>query len=122
MTRYTNALLVALALLFGAFAGWADVHTDDTQFVVFFVLLFSFVLGVARPRLAWLWALIVGLGVPLAEEYAILTNMHTPWPQSGNLAGSLVAVVIAFAGAYAGFLLRRATAAGGPNPKGLRDL
>ncbi len=110
MTRYRDALLVALALLFGACAGWTDVHTDDTQFVVLSVLLFSFVLGLIRPRLAWLWALLVGLGVPLAEDYALLTNMRTPWPQSGNVLGSLVAVVFAFAGAYAAVLMRRLAA------------
>ena len=72
MTRYRDGLLVALALLLAAFAGWADVHTDDTQFVVFFVLLgLNLILGGVAPRPHWRLA-----AAGLAFGMAILCKQH----------------------------------------------
>ena len=53
-------------------------------------------LGAAMPERAWLWALAVGAWIPLLG----ITVHHN--------AGTLLALVIAFAGAYAGALGRKA--------------
>lgn len=53
-------------------------------------------LGAAVPKQAWLWAILVGAGIPLV---GIVIQQN---------AGSLIALGIAFIGAYGGVLLRKA--------------
>ena len=68
---------------------------DDTGITAFGVLLASGALAFVSPRRPWLWALAIGIWIPLAGIFI-----------SHNF-GSLIALVFAFAGAYAGMLARR---------------
>ena len=63
--RIATALLSPLALAGGIFIGYADSHSDD-EFVTMGILAgFTFLLGVLGPRRPWLWAVLIGIWVPL---------------------------------------------------------
>jgi hypothetical protein len=87
---------------------WIDSRPtwDDAGITAGLIVLTTAAFGAARPRLAWLWALLIGSGIPLV---GIVTR--------GDFSILLV-LVIAFAGAYAGALvgtlLRRWTPADMP--------
>jgi hypothetical protein len=93
-----GALLGALALGLGI--AWVDSRPgwDDTGVTAGLVILSAAAFGAAMPRHPWLWALAIGAWIPLV---AIV--------QSRN-AGALLALAIAFAGAYAGWGARAAWA------------
>lgn len=81
------------------FLGRYELHTDDTGVEVFFILLFTFVLGCWHPRHAWQWALMIGPSAPLADF--IFGARPAPLiPLTG------VVIVIGLAGSYAGAWFR----------------
>jgi hypothetical protein len=92
-------LLVALGI--GITLGYVDSRPswDDTAVMAFAILAAAAVLGALAPQRPWAIALAVGVWVPLLD---ILTQANY---------GSLLALAFAFAGAYAGSLLRRMTIA-----------
>jgi hypothetical protein len=98
MKRLSFFILLAIAVIFGLLIAWVDSRPtwDDTGITVGVILIVTALLGFASPRRAWLWALAVGIWPPL---FALL--MH-------NSLGALIALVVAFIGAYAGALIRRA--------------
>ena len=71
--------------------GW-----DDTGVMAGTLLLVAFLLGALAPRRPWTIALAVGIWIPL---FGILATRNY---------GSLLALAFAFAGAYAGSLVRGA--------------
>jgi hypothetical protein len=84
--------LVAVALALGFTITWLDSRPswDDTGITALLIFLSTIVLGMIRPRLAWVWALAVGLWIPLQGMV-----------RYGNYA-TVLALVFAFGGAYAG--------------------
>ena len=93
--------LLAFALALGLGRGWVDSRPtwDDTGITASAILIVTALFGAALPKYAWDWALAVGVWVPAFEI-----------PPSGRYE-ALIALVIAFAGAYAGALGRRGIAA-----------
>jgi hypothetical protein len=89
-------LLIA-ALMAGLAITWVDSRPswDDTGITALFILVTTLALGAMRPRQAWLSALAVGVWIPLLGVI-----------RSGNY-GAVLALVFAFAGAYAGAFGRR---------------
>jgi len=91
-----------LAILAGLLAGVALAFIDsrpswdDTGVTAGALLLVTFLLGTVAPQRPWATALAVGIWIPL---FGILGSANY---------GSLLALAFAFAGAYAGSLLRRA--------------
>lgn len=85
------------AVCVGLLIAWVDSRPtwDDTGITVGVLLLACAGFGAVRPGYAWLWALAIGAWIPLA---GILF--------AGNY-GTLLALAIAFIGAYAGALARR---------------
>ncbi len=74
---------------------------------------FSFLLGLLQPRRPWLWAVLVGIWVPLLDT--VLPRVGLAPQENGGPPGflsglALTAVVMAacFVGAFAGALLGRA--------------
>ncbi len=63
---------------------------DDTGILAFSIAIVCAILAFIYPRRPWLWAIAVGIWVPLH------TILH------GGNAGSLIALAFAFAGAYLG--------------------
>ncbi len=100
-------LIAAFGL--GLLMVWFDLHTDDTGIVAGLLFIFGGLLGMGRPYGAWRWALALGLCVPAGEFLTLALGLtHQPLSQA---TGSLLALIFAFVGVYAGVLLRRAAQA-----------
>ena len=97
MRRIGLAGQTLVAVVVGLGVAWVDSrpHWDDTGIIAVTIFVACALLGTTRPRLAWLWALAVGLWLPLEN---ILLHHNYP---------SLLALVFAFAGAYAGAFVRQ---------------
>lgn len=121
-------LTVLLALAGAVFAAYIDLHASEVQAVVMVLLASGFILGALQPRRVLLWALILGIGVVLAEILAYSTGfvplgyMHSNavhpganyHPSPMSILQSAVSFIFALigAGVGAGFraVLRRPTA------------
>ena len=92
------ALIVGLAL--GGVITYVDSSPgwDDTGVTAAAILASAALLGAIAPRRPWLLALAVGAWIPLVG-IAVTRNY-----------GSLLALLFAFAGAYAGMAIRRTVA------------
>jgi len=106
MKRYPDWICLILALGGGIFAGWVDFNNDEPQAAVLVILVLTFLLGSILPKRAWLWAVIVALCLP--AEYLFLRSLgYQPVsPPSPSLYASLLALIPAFIGAYAGVIGR----------------
>lgn len=91
-----NLFLLA-ALCAGAAITWLDQSPgwDDTGISAMLIVLSCGLLGAVSPKRPWLWALAVGLWIPIIG----ILRQHN--------FGSLLALVIAFAGAYLGMAVRK---------------
>jgi len=95
------------AVTVGLFAGQVDFHNDEPQAAVLVLLVPGSMPGFARPRRAWRWGIIAALGIP--ATYLIGRALgHRPvyWPQP-NICATLIAIIPALIGAYAGVLARK---------------
>ena len=88
------------------FAGWVDFNNDEPQAAVLVILVVTFLLGLMRPKLAWLWAIIVALCLPAVYLVATSLGYRPVSPPSPGWYASLLALIPAFIGAYAGALGR----------------
>src|SRR3954453_23783938 len=97
MRRDWSWLLVPLAAAAGGAIAVVDARPgwDDTGITAGAVFGTSLVFGAIRPERAWIWALAVGLWIPLL---GILRHQNY---------GTLLALAFAFAGAYAGAFGRK---------------
>jgi hypothetical protein len=99
-----NAVALFSAVVAGLAIAYVDSrpHWDDTGITVFAMLGAALLIAAYNPRRPWLWALGVGVWIPL---HAIA--------RSGNLAAAAMFVVVLFplAGAYLGAAARRLFAA-----------
>ncbi len=104
--KYSSLIGLGFALAGGACAGWIDFNNDEPQAAVLVILVATFLLGLAIPRRGWLWAIVVALGLP--GMYLVLRAMgYQPVsPPSPAWFASLLGLIPAFLGAYAGVLLR----------------
>lgn len=100
-----------LALYLGLLVGLTDLRTDDPQLPVLLLLTFGLFLGFARPQAAWRWALVLGLWIPVLGWIARAAGVTNA--QFSDVLFSLVALVPALIGAYAGVLVRRFTSRAG---------
>lgn len=102
--RALHWILLTLAVAFGLAIAWVDArpHWDDSGITAGMLLLSAGALGMIGPRRCWLWALGVGLWVPL--------HLIVQAPSIGNLLGGFVILAFPMAGAYAGMGVRRLTA------------
>ena len=91
-----SALLTA-ALLLGGLITYVDARPnwDDTGVEVVVLFVTAGIFGFLEPRRAWLWALALGIWIPLLG----ILRFHN--------AGTLVALVVTFAGAFGGMAVRR---------------
>lgn len=90
--------LIVVGIGLGLLIGYVDSRPwwDDTGVSAGLLLIGTAILGALAPQRPWLWALCVGLWVPLFGIYG-----------SSNYA-SLIALAVAFVGAYGGMSFRRA--------------
>lgn len=90
--------------LWGAWLAVSDLRNDDVQPAVVLMFAGAFVLGFARPRAWWAWAVALGAWVPAEPLVSRLTGIPPVWPFN---AGAVLAFVPALAGAGAGAWARR---------------
>src|ERR1700693_4453477 len=65
----TKTMLLSLvSLAGGAWIGYADSRSDDVFITLGLLMGFSFVMGLAGSRRAWLWAPLVGIWVPVLDS------------------------------------------------------
>jgi hypothetical protein len=97
--------LLLLAILLGLAIAWIDSrpHWDDAGITAGLLLLSAGLLGLIGPRRPWLWALGIGVWVPL--------HLFLQKPTLGSALGGCVILAIPAAGAYAGMAVRRAIGA-----------
>lgn len=107
-----TGLLSSLALAAGIFIGYADSRSDD-EFITLAVLVgFSFLLGVLGPRRAWLWAILIGIWVPVLDSALPKFGLAPTRPGESfgfptALAVAALVLAACFIGAYAGSFLHR---------------
>src|SRR4051812_25006185 len=87
-------LLVPLAVVVGAAIAYVDSRPtwDDTGISVAALAISAACFGALDPRRAWLWAVLIGCWIPMLD-----VTLHQ------NI-GSILAVPVAFLGAYSGAL------------------
>ncbi|MBI5169253.1 MAG: hypothetical protein HZA61_07175 [Candidatus Eisenbacteria bacterium] len=88
--------------LWGVWLAASDLRNDDVQSAVVLLLVGAFVLGFARPRHWWAWAIALGAWVPAEPLLAAVTR--TPMAYAPNW-GALIAFLPALAGAGVGAAL-----------------
>jgi hypothetical protein len=92
-------LLIALffSIFFGLLITWVDSRPnwDDTGITVAAIILVSAFFGFIMKDRSWLWALSVGIWIPL---YNIIFYKNY---------ATLLVLIFSFAGSYAGFLFRK---------------
>jgi len=106
MKKFLPWVCIILALSGGSFAGWVDFNNDEPQAAVLVILVVTFLLGLILPRKAWLWAIIVALCLPGVYLFARSLGYQSVSPPSPGWYASLLALIPAFIGAYAGALGR----------------
>lgn len=104
--RYLSWICWIFTLGGGIFAGWVDFNNDEPQAAVLVILLVTFLLGLLTPKRAWLEALIVALCLPGVYLFARALGYQPASPPSPAWYASLLAIIPAFIGAYAGVLGR----------------
>ena len=102
MKKYLVWACLFIALLGAAYAGWVDFNNDEPQAAVLMILLITALLGWLVPGKAWLWAIILALGLPAMYFLQRALGLHPATPPSPGWYASLLALIPAFIGAYAG--------------------
>lgn len=104
MSAHRSRVLVpsALALVIGLGASYVDMHNDEVQAAAIVVFLGAGAVAFWRPRHAWLWGLLCGVGIPLGYCITLIAGtVQREWPQP-MIAASLIAVIPGITGAYLG--------------------
>jgi hypothetical protein len=113
----THVLLSLLALAGGIFIGYADSRSDDEFITLGMLIGFSFLLGVLGPRRPWLWALLIGIWVPVLDSVLPRLGLAPTRPGESFSFPSALAVaalvltaclVGSYSGAFFGRTVRRA--------------
>lgn len=106
MKKYLPWICLVLALAGGIFAWWVDSRNDEPQAAVLVILMATFLTGLLVPRRAWLWALITGLCLPVGYLLARGMGYQPATPIEPGWYASILALIPAFIGGYAGALAR----------------
>ncbi len=101
-----------LSLALGLLIGWVDSHVEPVQLTVLLLLACGFGLGVwlARARVLWLCALLLGAGVFLFHLGETWLGVEPRYPSEPNIFASLVALAPAFVGVFVGVMARKTAA------------
>lgn len=102
-----DVICLAAALIGAFIAGAVDFNNNEPQAAVIVIVVFAGALGFIRPKYAWLWAIIVGLGVPLVYLIASALGYRPRGVPEPGWYASLIALIPAFISAYGGVLVRK---------------
>ncbi len=103
--RKPSAWLHLFSLFLGIVVGWWDLRVTEVSFSVLMLVTLGMFAGFQQPKRFWLWAIYLGMWVPILSFLA--ANLHITNPTPVELATSFLAVLFALAGALAGALLKR---------------
>jgi uncharacterized RDD family membrane protein YckC len=94
--------LVPLAMVAGVI-GWLNYHaTDDVQPVAAALLIAGFGFSFWRPRLAWMFVIVLWLAVPISSVIADANNYHPGLLKPHPLYETLIALIPTAVGALIG--------------------
>ncbi len=110
---FISILILAAILAMIFFIGWVDLHNNEPQPAALCIIVFTFILSFFRPRKPWLWAILIGLSIPLSQLFALIKGTGS----LQNLLTCVIAFIPAFIGAYSGWLFRRAFSSIHQTPK-----
>ena len=110
--RYLDGLFVVLALGAGSLATWIDSHATEPQPAAGIILVAAGLLGLLRPGKAWLWALILGVSLFVGDSLFPALRLQPISPPEPGPYATLIALIPAFIGAYAGVLFNKVITAG----------
>jgi hypothetical protein len=102
--RTTRGWLWPLAACLGLGIGYVDYTATEVQATLLVLLPIAFCFGLAAPRRAWRWALVLGLAIPLVHIIGHAFNIQPPYHDM--VIASLLALIPAFLAAYSGATLR----------------
>jgi hypothetical protein len=96
-----NRILFVLAVAVGIAIAYEDSRPtwDDAGITAFSMLIIAAVFGSIAPQRPWLWALCIGIWIPL--------HMVVRAPSFRSFAGGLAILAFPMVGAYAGMACRR---------------
>ena len=106
--------LPLLTMFLGIIIGLSDLR-NDMQLTALLLLAFGFFAGYAKPNYAWVWALLLGIWVPLAEFTALAIGLKLSYRP--DILASAIALIPAFVGAYAGVAIQWAATRTNSNSK-----
>lgn len=89
----------------GFILGWWDMRMTEVSVSVLLLLMFSFFAGYAQPKRPWLFALTLGIWIPIFAFVG--RNLGITSPTNTELVTSLMVFAFTFVGAYGGALVRR---------------
>lgn len=105
-----TVVLSIVALAGGAWIGYADSRSDDVLITLGLLFGFSFLLGLAGSRRAWLWPPLVAIWVPVLD--AVMPQLGLAPQRPGEhftllsvLAVAGLTMAVCFAGSYTGAAL-----------------
>lgn len=104
--RNKTLIVLVLALIGALFVGYIDSHASEVQATLMVMLPITLVLGFIEPKRAALWALIVGLSIPVTYLWLLVTGQHYTAPPSNGFT-TLIALVPSFIGTFSGVVLRK---------------
>lgn len=103
MTALLRWFVWGLLALTAVLLGWLNYHaTDDVQAVAMGLLLAGFGFSFWRPRLAWLFVLVLWLAIPLSGVVADANNYRPGVTHAHPLYETLIALIPAAIGALLG--------------------
>jgi hypothetical protein len=106
MKKYLPWICLVLALAGGIFAWWVDSRNDEPQAAVLVILMVTFLLGMAAPQRAWLWAIILGSCIPLGYLLTRTMGYLPATPLEPGWYAAFIALIPAFIGTYLGAFAR----------------
>ena len=102
-----TALCAALSVALGLGIGWLDLQTTEVTVTILALLSAGLLLGLLQPRGAWLWAVLLALGLPAMAAVGLLLHLGSAEPIRLDPRIALVAFVFALIGCYSGAMVRR---------------
>jgi len=115
--RRARLALTLCAVLLCLVTGYVNTHNAEVQAPMLCLLFSTVGLGIARPRHAWRWALIIGAAVPLSQVLAAVVRVSVPYPNDlHHVLSSIFVLIPAALGAYVGATIRSAMRSQGNAP------
>jgi hypothetical protein len=108
-SKSIDALFFAAAIIAGLIVSWFDLHANEVQPAVLLLLVFGAVLGFARSRSAWRWAIVLGLSFFLGDMILPAFGIKPIDPVQSNALATLIGLIPSFIGTYAGVVARKVT-------------